>query len=369
MIIGVPRERKILEKRVALTPAGAAELVKRGHRVIVETGAGAGSHFYDEEYVAAGASIVPTLAQVWNEAGMVVKVKEPAAEEFEFFRPGLAIFDYLHLAGLPEVAAAMLEGGVTGIAYELVRDADGHLPLLAPMSEIAGKLAVINGSYYLLAQNGGRGLLPGEVGGVPQSNVVVVGAGVAGSAACEYAVGMGASVTLLDVSADALKRAASRFPGKIEIRMSTDETLAAACREADLVIGAVLVPGAAAPKVIKRKHVRAMKQGAVIVDISVDQGGCVETTRVTSLKEPVYEVDGVIHYAVPNMPAQAPLSSTRALTAATFPYLLMLVENGVEQALKESTALMSALNTYRGQVTNAAVAEALHLDYAQPVFD
>lgn len=363
MIIGVPRERKTLEKRVALTPDGAYELTRRGHTVLIEKDAGAGSFFDDEAYKRVGCRVVPTLREVWSEAELVVKVKEPHEEEYQYFRPGLALFDYLHLASMPDVTQALLRGGVTGIAYELVQLEDRRLPLLEPMSEVAGKLSVLNGGYFLLSQNQGRGLLLGGTIGVMPADVVIIGAGIAGRAACEMALGMGADVTVLDLDYLKLERIKAQFGGRARVLHSTQGSLERAVASADLMIGAVLVPGAAAPKIVTRKMIGSMKRGSVFVDISIDQGGCAETSKPTSLDAPTYTVDGVIHYGVCNMPAQTPVTSTMALTAATFPYVLQLAEKGVMQALKESQPLRSAVNTYRGQVTNEAVASSLGLGW------
>ncbi len=363
MIIGVPRERKTLEKRVALTPDGASELTKRGHKVLIETKAGAGSFFSDDSYKSAGCTIVPTLADVWKSCELLVKVKEPHESEYEFFRPGLTLFDYLHLASMPDVTKAMLDGGVTGIAYELVQTVDRRLPLLEPMSEVAGKLSVLNGSYFLLSQNGGRGVLLGGTVGVEPANVVILGAGIAGRNACEIALGMGANVTVLDIDYAKLERIKVQFNNRANIVYSTRASIERACREADLLIGAVLIPGAHAPRLITRDIIRTMKESSVFVDISIDQGGCAETIRPTSLEAPVYLEDGVIHYGVCNMPAQTPRTSTMALTAATLPYIIYLAENGVKKSLEERIELRNALNTHKGKLTNEFVAEAVGMPY------
>jgi alanine dehydrogenase len=362
MRIGIPRERKTLEKRVALTPDGAMELTKRGHEVLIERDAGAGSFYSNEDYAAAGCTIVGTLAEVWNGAELVVKVKEPHESEYQYFRPGLTLFDYLHLASMPEVAREMLKGGVTGIAYELVQMADRRLPLLEPMSEVAGKLSVLNGSYFLLSQNSGRGVLLGGTVGVAPAEVVIVGAGIAGRNACEVALGMGAAVTVLDVDYAKLERIKVQFQNRAVVVHSTKSSLERAVREADLLIGAVLIPGAAAPKLISREMISSMKEGSVFLDISIDQGGCAESIRPTSLDEPVYKEHGVIHYGVCNMPAQTPRTSTQALTAATLPYIVQLAEGGVSCAL-QNPELRYAVNTYRGLMTNEACAVSLGLPY------
>ena len=363
MIIGVPRERKTLEKRVALTPDGAYQLTAKKHTVLIEKGAGAGALFEDSDYTAVGCTIVPTLKDVWTKAELVVKVKEPHESEYEFFRPGLCLFDYLHLASMPDVTKALLKGGVTGIAYELVQTTDRRLPLLEPMSEVAGKLSVQLGSYFLLAQNGGRGVLLGGTIGVPARNVAIVGAGISGRAACEIAVGMGAETTVLDVDYSKLDRVKVQFGSRVKTVLSTKAALEREVAKADLLVGAVLIPGAAAPRIITRKMIQSMKKGSVFMDISIDQGGCAETIRPTSLDAPVYVEEGVIHYGVCNMPAQTPRTSTMALTSATLPYLVKLADMGTMAALRGVPELRVALNTHKGLLTNRAVADAVNLDY------
>lgn len=357
-IIGVPRERKTLEKRVGITPDGAAELIHAGHTVLVEKEAGIGSHFDDEVYIQAGAKIASSLAEVWTKSDLIVKVKEPHEEEYQFFREGLILFDYLHLASMPDLTKKMLAGGITGIAFELVKNANGRLPLLDPMSEVAGKLSVLNGGYFLLAQNGGRGVLLGGTVTIPPRHVVIIGAGVAGRAACEIALGMGARTTVIDISINQLEGVKARFGNSVRTVFSTKAALEREIPKADLLIGAVLIPGAAAPKIITREMIGKMKKGSVFVDISIDQGGCAETSRPTSLDNPVYEVDGVIHYGVCNMPAQTARTSTMALSAATLPYVKLLANNGLD-ALKSSTELRNALNTHKGLLTNQQVSEAV----------
>jgi len=361
MRIGIPKERKALEKRIALTPDGALELTKRGHEVLIEKSAGEGSFFPDEAYLEVGCKIASSLEEVWSSVDLLVKVKEPHESEFPFFRKDLAIFDFLHLASMPDVANAMLEGGVTGIAYELVSSVDRRLPLLEPMSEVAGKLSVLNGSYFLLSQNGGRGVLAGGTVGVKPANIVVIGAGIAGRAAAQTAIGMGARVTILDVDYIKLERVQMQFGNKIETQHSTKGSIERACLEADLVIGAVLIPGAAAPKLVTRDMIKSMKEGSVFVDISIDQGGCAETIRPTSLENPVYVEDGVIHYGVCNMPAQTPRTSTLALTAVTLPYIMKMAAAGtVQEAMRQHPELRNALNTHQGMLTNQAVSEAVN---------
>ena len=363
MIIGVPRERKTLEQRVAITPYGAQALIGAGHEVLIEKGAGRGSYFSDDDYKELGAKIVPTLAEVWNNSELIVKVKEPHESEFEFFRAGLTIFDYLHLAGLPDVAHAMIEGKVNGIAYELVEDKKGGLPLLEPMSEVAGKLSVINGASCLLAQNGGRGTLLGGTSEVRPAKVVIVGAGISGKCACEMAVGLGARVTILDLDESKLNKLKKLYKDRIVTCVSSPETIANEIQEANLVVSAVLIPGAHAPTIINRDMVKNMKEGAVIVDISIDQGGSVETIKPTSLEQPTYIEEGVIHYAVTNMPAQTPRTSTKALTVRTLPYIQALADGGIHETLKQRADIRKALNTFNGFLTNKLVSDSVNIDY------
>lgn len=365
MQIGVPRERKTLEKRVAITPEGANQLVRGGHTVIIEAAAGEGSGFSDEDYRAAGCKIAKTLGDVWNNAELLVKVKEPDPSEFEFFRSDLLLFDFLHLASLPEVASALLAKNVTAFAYETLQTADKRLPLLEPMSEVAGKLSVLNGSYLLLSQNGGRGVLLGGAGAAPAGHVMIVGAGIAGRAACSTAHGMGAAVEVYDISQEKLAALAKEFPG-IRTVISTPESLMHGCSHADLLIGAVLVPGAATPKIITREMIRALGPRRVFVDISIDQGGCAATSKPTTLDNPTYEVDGVIHYGVCNMPAQTPRTSTMALAAQTLPYITMLADLGAAKAIHQSSEMKSALTCFDGKLTNKPTAEALGIAYAAP---
>lgn len=367
MKIGIPKERKTLENRVALTPAGAAELIRRKHKVVIEKNAGAGAHFSDSEYKAVGCTIAETLEQVWGEAELLVKVKEPHEDEYQYFREGLAIFDYLHLAGLPEVAKELSKKKVTGFAYELVTLDNRRFPLLEPMSEIAGKLSILNGGNHLLTHNGGRGILLGGAVGVLPAHVIVIGAGIAGRAACQAAIGLGARVTLLDISQPQLDFAKNIFQDRIATAYSNNQMLEDLAPSADLVIGAVLVPGAKAPRVVNQDIKNKLPKGSVIVDISIDQGGCVENIKTTSLKEPTYLENGVIHYAVPNMPAQVARTSTLALTSATLPYIINLADNGIDAAVdldrKNSSDQMIALRnsccSYRGEIVNEIVRESL----------
>ena len=358
MQIGVPRERKTLEKRVAITPEGAQQLIQRGHAVMIETAAGEGSGFSDEMYRKVGCKIAKSLGDVWTSAELLVKVKEPDSSEFEFFRSDLFLFDFLHLASLPEVADALLAKKVTAFAYETLQTPDGRLPLLEPMSEVAGKLSVLNGSYLLLSQNGGRGVLLGGAGAAPPARVMIIGAGIAGRAACSTAFGMGAHVTVFDISEKKLASLAEDFRG-IETVISTPQSLSQGCANADLLIGAVLIPGAATPKIITREMIRSLGPRAVFVDISIDQGGCAETSKPTSLDNPTYDVDGVIHYGVCNMPAQTPRTSTIALAAQTLPYIAQLADMGPAKAIHTSSEVKAALTCFNGMITNKPTAEAL----------
>ncbi len=359
MLIGIPKEQKTLEKRIALTPDGARELVAQGHQVMVETGAGVGSFFEDLEYQKAGCQIILSAEELWKRADLIVKVKEPQESEFGYLRPNLLLFTYLHLASEPAVTDALLETGTRSIAYELVYDRHGGLPLLQPMSEIAGKLAVINGSFYLLSHQGGRGLLLGGSTGVARGKVVIIGGGAAGAAACEVALGMGAYVTVLERDRYRMEQLKSRFGNHLNLGYSTSASIQRFCSEADLLVGAVLIPGATAPKVVTREMVAGMKPGSVIVDISIDQGGCVETIKTTSLKEPTFVDMDVVHYGVGNMPAQTPRTSTMALTSATLPYVSRIA-SGISNWTPD---LVAAISTYDGKLTNQAVAKSLKLPF------
>ncbi|MGC8793255.1 MAG: alanine dehydrogenase [Bryobacteraceae bacterium] len=358
MIIGVPKEIKDHETRVGLVPSGVAALREAGHRVIVQRSAGEGSSIPDEQYAEAGAELVPDAAEVWKRADLVVKVKEPQPAEYDYLRPGLVLFTYLHLAPLPELTERLLERRVNAIAYETVREPDGSLPLLTPMSEVAGRLAVQIGAVYLEAPNGGRGVLLGGVPGVAPAEVVILGGGVVGNNAARIAFGMGARVTIIDKNLNRLRQLDDLFGSQVVTLASNAWTVREAVRRADLVIGAVLIPGAAAPKLVRREMIAGMKKGAVVVDVSIDQGGCLETSRPTTHTDPVYWVDGVLHYCVSNMPAAVPHTSTFALTNATFPYLFELANKGLEQACMDHPAIAEGVNTYQGQLTHPAVAEA-----------
>ncbi len=359
MTVGVPREVKEGEHRVAATPDGVHELVTHGVPVMVEAGAGVDSHLADEEYRRAGAEIVPTATAVWERSDMVVKVKEPQDEELALLRPGLVLFTYLHLAAYPAVAEALVDRNVTGIAYETVQLASGALPLLAPMSEVAGRMAPQLGSHFLERQQGGRGVLMGGAPGVRPARVVVLGAGNVGWNAAWIAQGMEAEVLLLDRNLDRLRWVDQIHKGRIMTLASNRGAVERAVADADLVIGAVLLPGGRAPEVVTEAMVRAMKPGAVIVDCAVDQGGCVETTHETTHAEPVYVQHGVVHYAVSNIPGAVPVTSTYALTNATLHYALELATRGVRDAVSADPEFALGVNTVGGAVTNATVADAL----------
>jgi alanine dehydrogenase len=358
VIIGVPKEIKVGEQRIALTPAGARAFSDAGHRVLVEAGAGAGSGFRDEEFIAAGAEIAD-VAGVWDKAELVLKVKEPLAAEIRRIREGQTLFTYLHLAPMPDLVRALQACGVIAIAYETVERADGSLPLLTPMSEVAGRLAVQEGAHYLGCAYGGRGILLSGVPGVPHGNVAVLGAGTVGLNAAKAALGLGADVSLLDVNLDRLRHADDLFGGRVVTLASNAFNIEQAVQRADLLVGGVLVAGARAPRLVTEALVRRMKSGAVIVDVAVDQGGCVETIRPTTLLDPVYALHGVLHYGVTNMPALVPRTSTFALTNATLPYALELARIGPGRAVSESAELARGVNLWRGRVVYPAVAAAV----------
>ncbi len=364
--VGVPKEIKIQEYRVAMTPDGVREFERHGVQVFVQAGAGEGASFSDADYVAAGATIVPTAADAWAQQ-MVVKVKEPKPEEFGFLRPDLTLFTYLHLAAYPGVAEALLKAGTTALAYETVQLPGGALPLLAPMSEVAGRLAPQMGAHYLERHNGGRGVLMGGAPGVQPAKVVVLGAGNVGWNSAWIAAGMEAEVVLFDKNLDRLRWVDQINKGRIVTLASNRGALERNLADADLVIGAVLVAGGRAPVVVTEDMVRSMKKGAVIVDVAVDQGGCIETIHETTHAEPVYELHGVLHYAVGNMPGAVPHTSTYALTNATLPYQLELATKGVAAACAADHALALGLNTHAGQVTNEPVAEFLKVGALDPM--
>jgi len=362
MTVGIPKEIKDSEYRVALTPAGAGALRMNGHRVLVERGAGEGSGFSDEAYAAEGAEIVEKAGDVWKRADMVMKVKEPLPEEFGHFREGLILFTYLHLAAAPGLAEALLRSKVTAIAYETIQLPNGALPLLTPMSEVAGRMAVQIGAQYLEAFYGGRGVLLGGVPGVPPADVVILGGGIVGTNAAKMALGLGANVVVIERSAERMRQLDDMFGGSVRTLMSNPYNIANAVQRADLLIGAVLIPGARTPRLVTEQMVRKMKKGAVIVDVAVDQGGSIETVdRVTTHSEPTYVRHGVVHYAVANIPGAVPRTSTFALTNVTLPYALELADKGFLKAVNENPALKLGVNTHRGAVTHPAVAASLGL--------
>jgi len=358
MRIGVPKEIKNHEYRVGLVPAGVRELVEAGHEVLIQSTAGAGIGVDDAAYQAAGARIVAQAADVFAAADLVVKVKEPQLAECRMLRRGQTLFTYLHLAADAAQAKALMASGATAIAYETVTSPDGSLPLLTPMSEVAGRMSVQVGAQYLEAPNGGRGILLGGVPGTAPANVVILGGGVVGHNAAKIAVGMGAHVTIIDRNLNRLRELDDIYNGGVVTLASNVHTIRESLRLADLVIGAVLIPGASAPKLVRREMIKLMKPGAVMVDVAIDQGGCFETSRATTHTDPIYYVDSVLHYCVSNMPAAVPHTSTFALTNATLPYLLTLANKGLESAAKSSRAIAEGVNTYRGKCVYRAVAES-----------
>ena len=368
MRIGVPKEVKVHEYRVGLTPAGVRELVAAGHEVIVETHAGDGIGMGDAEYIAAGARILPTPKEVFDAAELVIKVKEPQADECRMLRKGQVLFTYLHLAADAAQAQALVASGATAIAYETVTATDGSLPLLTPMSEVAGRMSVQVGATSLQKANGGFGVLLGGVPGVAPAKVVILGGGVSGAHAAEMATGLRADVTIVDRSPKRLRELALQFGGNAKTVYSTTDAIERLTRDADLVIGAVLVAGAAAPKLVTREMVKRMKAGAVMVDISIDQGGCFETSRPTTHAAPTYVVDGVIHYCVTNMPGAVPRTSTFALTNATLPYIRALADLGWEKALARDAGFARGLNIHAGRVTHEEVARALGVAFSPHAF-
>jgi len=363
MIIGVPKEVKDHETRVGLVPHGVTALREAGHEVLVESQAGEGSTLSNEEYRSAGATVVPSADDVWSKADLVIKVKEPQPSEHRHLRAGLTLFTYLHLAPLPELTDQLLRAGVTGIAYETIVERDGSLPLLTPMSEVAGRLAVQVGAQYLERPSGGRGILLGGVPGVAPANVAILGGGVVGTNSAKVAMGMGAHVTIIDRSLTRLRELDDIFNGLVVTLASNAWTIAETLKLSDLVIGSVLIPGASAPKLVRREMIAAMRRGSVVVDVAIDQGGCFETSHPTTHTDPVYIVDEVLHYCVSNMPAAVPHTSTFALTNATFPFLLELANKGVERACSDHAGLCAGVNTWRGQVTHRGVAESQNKPY------
>jgi len=367
MLVGVPKEIKNHEYRVGLTPSGARELIAHGHKVLVETQAGLSIGFTDEQYVESGASIAPSAKAVFDQAEMIIKVKEPQPVECRMLRPGQVLFTYLHLAPDPEQTKLLVESGAVAIAYETVTDERGGLPLLAPMSEVAGRMAIQAGAHALEKAQGGRGVLMGGVPGVAPAKVVVIGGGVVGLNAARVAMGMGADVTLLDKSLGRLKEIDMLFEGRIKTLVSNTANVEEMTREADLVVGAVLVPGATTPKLVTRAMLKGMKQGSVMVDVAIDQGGCFETSHATTHQDPIYVVDGVVHYCVGNMPGGVARTSTLALSNATLPYAIELANKGWASALLENVHLRNGLNICRGKVTYQAVARELGYSFVEPV--
>lgn len=363
MRVGVPKEIKNHEYRVGLTPPLVAELVAAGHEVVVETKAGSGIDFEDSDYTAVGARIVGTAAEVFAQSDMIVKVKEPQAQEVAMLEPRHTLFTYLHLAPDPDQAKGLMKSGATCIAYETVTANDRSLPLLKPMSEVAGRMSVQVGAHYLEKEQGGRGVLLGGVPGVAPARVAILGGGVSGINAAQMATGLRADVTIYDISNARLAELDMHFGSQIKTAYASKSAIAAAVRNAHLVIGAVLVPGAAAPKLVTRDMLKTMKRGSVLVDIAIDQGGCFETSHATTHEDPVYEVDGVIHYCVANMPGAVARTSTFALNNATLPFVMKLANLGAEKAMAADPHLSSGLNVYRGKITYAAVAEALGLPF------
>ena len=366
MRVGVPREIKSDEYRVGMMPVGVASLVKAGHSVVIESHAGVGSGFTDDDYVKAGGAIVTTAAEVFEKAEMIVKVKEPQPAEIAMFRPGLIVFTYFHFAASAELAQACLEAEVTAIAYETIKDKAGRLPCLTPMSEIAGKMSIQEGAKYLEKPMMGRGILLGGVPGVAPAHVVVLGGGIVGTHAAKVAAGLGADVVIMDVSLDRLRYLDDVMPANVKTIFSDAFTIREHLLNADLVIGAVLIPGAKAPRLVSRADLAAMKNGSVIVDVAIDQGGCIETSRPTTHQNPTYVVDGVVHYCVTNMPGAVGRTSTIALCNATLPYALKIAGKGYEKSAAEDPGLGEGINMVAGRVTNSAVAESLHMQL-QPV--
>jgi alanine dehydrogenase len=363
MFIGVPKEIKNNENRVALTPAGVISFLTSGHTVLIEKDAGIGSGFTNEDYVKAGAEIIDSAEQVWSKADMIMKVKEPLSSEYQYFRPGLILFTYLHLAAEPALAQALKDKGVIAIAYETV-SVNRTLPLLTPMSEVAGRMAAQIGAQFLQKNNGGLGILLAGVPGVNRGKVTIIGGGIVGTNAAKMAIGLGADVTIIDLSADRLRQLDDIFGNQIKTLMSNPMNISEAVAEADLLIGAVLIPGAKAPKLVTEEMVKSMKPGSVIVDVAIDQGGIVETSdHVTTHDNPTFEKHGVIHYSVANMPGAVPRTSTIALTNVTVPYALQIANKGVNKAITENAALKLGLNVANGEITFEAVAIDLGYDY------
>lgn len=366
MLIGVPKEIKNHEYRIGLTPASVRELTAQGHHVMVQADGGSGIGFSDEEYRAAGANIIDNAAEIFDRAEMIIKVKEPQPDECRMLRKGQTLFTYLHLAPDPLQTELLIASGATCIAYETVTDAQGGLPLLAPMSEVAGRMSIQAGAHFLEKAQGGRGVLLGGVPGVAPAEVLIIGGGVVGDNAAQMAVGMGASVTLLDRSLPRLRQLEQKYQGRVKCLYSTLEAVEACALKADLVIGAVLIPGAAAPKLLTRDLISRMQPGSVVVDVAIDQGGCFETSKATTHADPVYVVDGVTHYCVANMPGGVARTSTMALNNATLPFALALANKGPKEAMKQDIHLRNGLNVHDGKITYEAVSNALKYPYTSP---
>ncbi|MDD5011934.1 MAG: alanine dehydrogenase [Phycisphaerae bacterium] len=365
MIIGIPKEIKTREYRVSMVPGGVKAFVDAGHKVFVEKGAGLGSGISDEEYKAVGAQILNSPKEVHERAEMIVKVKEPLPPEYEYMREGLIYYTYLHLAAAKEIAEVMMKKKVVGIAYETIQTDNGALPLLKPMSEVAGRMSVQVGARCLEKEHGGRGVLLGGVPGVKRGKVAILGAGVVGTNAAKMAIGMGAEVKILDTNLNRLEYLDDIFANKAITVFSDALSVEEAVCESDLIVGAVLIPGASAPKLIKRSHLPKMKKGSVVVDVAVDQGGCIETCKPTTHDDPTYEIDGVIHYCVANMPGAVPYTSTYALTNATLKYALEIANKGMEKALKDNPALQRGVNIFNGKCVHRAVAESLKMQFSE----
>ena len=363
MIIGVPKEIKNNENRVALTPAGVHEIILRGHKVYVQQSAGEGSGFSDESYKEYGAEILPSIEEVYAIAQMIVKVKEPIEPEWAFIRPGQLLFTYFHFASSEPLTYAMVKAGAVCCAYETVKAHDGSLPLLVPMSEVAGRMAIQEGCYYLEKARGGKGILLGGVPGVKPAKVFVIGAGIVGTAAAKMAAGLGADVTICDISVPRLAYLEDVLPSNVKTLYSNNYNIREELKQADLVIGSVLIPGAKAPKLVTRDMLSSMQKGAVMVDVAIDQGGCFETSLPTTHENPIYEVDGIVHYAVANIPGAVPYTSTLALTNVTLPFILQLADKGWQQACKDNQSLRQGLNVVEGKVVLEAVAKAWDLDF------
>lgn len=358
MLIGVPAEIKNNENRVALTPAGVAELVKHGHQVLIQKGAGIGSGFEDAEYLSVGAGLGETIEEVYSKAEMLLKVKEPIEPEYHLVRKNQLVFTYFHFASSQALTEAMVKSGAICIAYETVEAADGSLPLLIPMSEVAGRMAVQQGAKFLEKPQKGKGVLLGGVPGTPRGKVLILGGGVVGTQAAKMAAGLGADVTIMDIDLQRLRHLADIMPANVRTMMSNEHNIAQAIQDADLIIGAVLIPGARAPRLIRKEMLKSMKPGTVLVDVAVDQGGCIETCKPTTHEDPTYIIDDIVHYCVANMPGAVPYTSTVALTNATVPYVIQLANKGWEVACRENAALNKGLNIVNGQIVHKAVADA-----------